>query len=1245
MTTHPPTTHHPTTPSPWQPVGEIVRFELQESLRTRFLPLAFGFFLVVGLLVMHVNGSDVLFFPFLRQAAGTATKPGEMIPYANAPLAIMNTVSLLAGIPLAIVVAGIFADRATKDFTANMDGLLFTSPLKEWQFAAGRLIASFLISLMVFLGLGFGLWLGSILPWMAPQRIGPFNFLSYVQPYLSFVIPNILIFGLFSFALGLLSRRTLTSYLSIVGLYLASSIVIFIFSALNLDPFFNVLANPFGSGSVDYAVRFWTKIEQNTLPVPFAPAIWLSRLIYLGLSAAFFAWIWRRFSFAGMATARPNPRLEQFLDWVERRFLGWKTTPPRELPAEAAPARSELAALPTAHRHYGPDAQASHVWRIAQMELKRLIWNPLVLAVLSISVLVLMVLVGTSIRDNSDLPALPATAFIVEMASLLMKFLAPLLIIFLAGDLIWREREVKVDPFTDPLPVRSWALVLGKLLALALILALVLVLLTVGGLLAQTLQQYTHYELGVYAVGVFTLVLVDLLLISILAMTIQVLVNQKFLGYLLSAALVIVFAQGGNLFRSARLLQYGYKPDAHYSSISGYGGMLEPVRWYQGYWLAIALLLLCISALFWVRGVDTQPKQRWRIARQRFTRPMQTVMGLSALAAILLGGWIFYNTHLLNPALSRAQVEAQVIAYEQAYGRLIEAQPKITAVDWQGDLYPEADGRFAVKGTYTLENKTQKPIDTILLNLPRGIQVNQLTVNGNAATTTAEHPVVQAYEFPLGAPLPPGATAEVSFDLLKKPGSAVAGEGIKDFSSHFENGLNFRSLDFMPMVGFFQRPRLKDAQKRQQAGLPPLDPIVEAARLTQYTPLIPAGDADLAQFSATLSTSADQIAITSGELVRDWVEGNRHYFQYQSREPILPVVPILSGRYEVLKDQWQDVQMELYYHPGHDRNLERMVRGMKNTLDYATQNFGPFPHKTLRLVEVPYVGEAVSYPATITRGERFGYLTKFDDKDPTSVDEAFRIAAHETAHQWWGQQLLPSAAPGNKFLLEALPEYTANQVYGREYGPEKLGFALRRNLDGYLRNRSQSDVPLVEAEAQHLVYLKGALALFALQDYLGEDVVNGALANLLKQYADVPPYPSATDLVAALRAVTPAKYQYLITDLFETVTLYDNRITAATVTPRPDGKFDVTLTINTAKVRSDEAGNETPAPMNQEEIDVGVYNAEGKLIYLKKHPFSDGESQITVTVDQQPLRAGIDPLHKLIDKLPDDNWVAVHEAS
>lgn len=298
------------------------------------------------------------------------------------------------------------------------------------------------------------------------------------------------------------------------------SIVDFLVSTLKLDPFFNVLIQPFGASLVDYAVRFWTKVQKNTLLVPFVPVIWLSRLLYLGLSIAFFAWVWRRFSFSGVAAAHPNPRLERLLGWAEQRLMFWKVRSPHTPKAVAPRAGEPLQQVPTAHLHYGTSAQLRHTWRIAQLELKRLIWNPLVLAVLMISILVLMLLVGTSMKDSSGAPTLPETGAIVEMASLLVKFLAPLLIIFLAGDLVWREREVKIDALSDPLPVRSWVLVLGKLLALSFILAFALVLLVVGGVLAQTVQQYTHYELRVYGVGLFTLILVDLLLISVLAIAI-----------------------------------------------------------------------------------------------------------------------------------------------------------------------------------------------------------------------------------------------------------------------------------------------------------------------------------------------------------------------------------------------------------------------------------------------------------------------------------------------------------------------------------------------------------------------------------------------------------------------------------------------------------------------------------------------------------------------------------------------------
>ena len=133
------------------------------------------------------------------------------------------------------------------------------------------------------------------------------------------------------------------------------------------------------------------------------------------------------------------------------------------------------------------------------------------------------------------------------------------------------------------------------------------------------------------------------------------------------------------------------------------------------YWLADCPAAVFVSRYsFGWRGVDTQPQQRWRIACQRFTRPMQLAVALSAIAAVSLGGLIFYNTLIVNAGPSQAEEQTQLIAYETAYGALRDAQPKITAINLQGDLYPEEDSRFAVKGTYTLENQTDQAIDTIL---------------------------------------------------------------------------------------------------------------------------------------------------------------------------------------------------------------------------------------------------------------------------------------------------------------------------------------------------------------------------------------------------------------------------------------------------------------------------------------------------------------------------------------------------
>ena len=204
---------------------------------------------------------------------------------------------------------------------------------------------------------------------------------------------------------------------------------------------------------------------------------------------------------------------------------------------------------------------------------------------------------------------------------------------------------------------------------------------------------------------------------------------------------------------------------------------------------------------------------------------------------------------------------------------------------------------------------------------------------------------------------------------------------------------------------------------------------------------------------------------------------------------------------------------------------------------------------------------------------------------------------------------------------------------------------LKYELDNYLSSRGnerKKEQPLFRNENQpYIHYRKGSVAMYALQDAIGEDNVNRALASYIKKVAfQEPPYTISRELVAEFRAVTPPEYQYLITDLFETITLWENRAISATYKDKGNGRYDVTLKVAAKKVRADEEGRQTDVPMD-DLVDIGVLGADDAPLYLKKQRVKTGETTLTIEVTGKPLKAGIDPINKLIDRRSDDNVVPV----
>jgi hypothetical protein len=219
-------------------------------------------------------------------------------------------------------------------------------------------------------------------------------------------------------------------------------------------------------------------------------------------------------------------------------------------------------------------------------------------------------------------------------------------------------------------------------------------------------------------------------------------------------------------------------------------------------------------------------------------------------------------------------------------------------------------------------------------------------------------------------------------------------------------------------------------------------------------------------------------------------------------------------------------------------------------------------------------------------------------------------------------------------------------------GPDEARRVYDYQMDRYLSRRAdfQRDVPLVEVEDQpHVAYGKGAVAMYTLREYLGDEIVNTALRRFLEKHRESgPPYPAALDLVRELRAVTPDSLQYLITDLFETITLLDVKTTGAVVQRTADGQYEVTLDVAATKLRADSAGHETETPMD-DFVEVGVFapgtgDGLGVPLHLQRHSVRSGKQTIRITVPREPARAGVDPWRKLIERGREDNVVEVKAA-
>lgn len=1200
---------------------EIFRFEFAYQIRQVSRWLYFAVLAVIAFLVIRGNHIyDAREGYFLLDS-----------PYSIA------SVIVIVGLKWLLIAAPVAGDSAARDVETRMYPLVYTSPVSKYSYLGGRFLASFVLNALILLGVPAGILIatyapgiGEYMPAVEPEILGSFRLGSYLSAYAVIALTNAFFVTTLQFSFSALNRRAVISYLVGATLLLAGYIGTPILLLIAPEQV-ALLLDPTGVMGILHLSQGWTPIERNARLIALENSFLWNRLLWISIGLGFLAFTYFRFQFAQPLTSRFWSRLTR-----------WRQDKRSSTIADTGINGNNSTSVPQIRRNFDLAASARQTFAIAWDSFRTIAKRPSGILLLTILALLAVLFIPLN-ANHLRVPFFLRTEYVLTFLTVPLTdpktfwIIIPLLIIYYAGELVWREREAGLSEIADAAPVPEWILLLGKFTGLGLILVVWITLLAIAGVLAQAIMNYNDFEIGLYLKVLFGLQLPEYLLFACLTLTLHVLVNQKHLGHLASLAAYGLIAFAPMLGLTHHLLIFSSAPNWSYTDMVGFGSSLYPWLWFKLYWAAWVLLLAVVAKLFWVRSRESSFKSRFQSARRRFNNPTAGTGAAALLVIITVGGFIFYNTNVLNEYQTASAMIERRAEYERRYGQYENIpQPRITETNLHVEIYPN-ERAADIRGTYRLVNRSAAPIESIHLATSPEVKTGEISFDRPASPTLADEEFNHLI-YTLNEPLQPGDSLSLNFEVHFKP-PGFRNSGADD--SVTANGSYFKNLDWLPAVGYQPTREINDAANRRLYNLPARS---EIPALDDVTARGLRADGDRIIFKAVVGTGENQTAVAPGTLRRTWTENNRRYFEYATDAPIRNEYAFFSADYAVREAIWNDVAIQIFYHPAHTTNLDRILRSAQASLEYHARHFGPYPNDYLRFVERS--GSGIGMHSDATTIDYYEGSTRFDPaNDPRGLDFVSAVVAHEVGHQWWGgSQLTPAYVEGAPLLIESAAWFTAMGVMDEGYGSEQQQRLVNFMQETYETPRSPAAVPLLRAASDwYLAYRKGPLALYTLSKYISKERVNLALRRLLKKHGSgIPPLPTSLDLYRELQTVTPDSHQYLLHDLLAANTFWKLDTEEAEAQQTVSSDWQVTLKVRAQKVVIDSAGIESILPMD-DWVEIGVFapaeneTKPGEPLYLQMHRLVSGQQTITVTMTKKPARAGIDPAHLLIDLKTNDN--------
>ncbi len=1105
-----------------------------------------------------------------------------------------------------------------RDKQHHMEHLIYSTSIKKNQFFWSRFLGIFTFSVLAFTPYLIGFALGVSFSNLDPERVGAFSLMTYLQPWLYMVLPNIFICSSLIFAVSTLTKNNTATYASAVFIYMLYFVsAIFLNSPLIAQSVpaspesmaIAALADPFGIAAFFEQTQYWTPFQKNTELLSFSGLFMGNRLLWILGSVGMLLLTYAVFSFRTLSKkVKKAPKVE-------------KET-------------KEIIAYQPIEGVYSLKAKGRAFVSLIKIELSGVFKSLPFLAVLIMwSFIVFSEIYSTVVGGGNYNDSLyPFTNLLIELMTNPLSVFSHILMVFYSGELLWKERGLNFNTIIDATPVTNTVFFLSKFITL-LLLPSILILSGIAICIGfQAFLGYTNFELDLYA-SLFYFQGIPLLVFCMIAMLVHSLVKNKYMGMGIFGAIIILSMKASFLGLEHPLTSIGFLPNPSYNNMNGFSGITKLFHHLSLYWLAFGGMLSLITFKLWQRGIIASVRYQLKTLKSNWNKGQ--VFAFAVLAMVFMGAasMVYYNNNILmtyetssDNLDSREQYERKFKQYQD----LERLYP--IAIKTEIGLFPSEE-MYTVKADYILKNKSKHPISQVFLTERVPLQ----SISIEQAELIEHDTIFGTYLFEFKNAIAPEQTLKYTFETKKVL------KGYETDRTIIQNGSYITHRNFDPFH-YGSGMEITDPMERQKRNLPKRLEEIE----TDSHIAIEDNRMGKINFETIISTQKDQVALSSGTLLKEWTKEDRNYYHFKSKTKIVPTMAYFSADYATKKTNYKGIAIANYYHPAHEFNIEQIETSIKNTLDYCIENFGPYAFDAIRFAEIPghWSFGGFAHPGLVSMVEDRLYLVDNTDKD------AFNLVAkrtiHEVAHQWWGHTLTPKVIDGGAIFVEGFAKYTEavimEQVYGKGAVFQLSETANRR----YFRGRTFASTPepglYLEDDQDYLAYGKSLTVLLALRDLIGEKQVNSILRNLTDTYRDEEEFKvTALDFIEELYAASPAKYHGLVDDWLKKVITYDLGIKESSYTALADGTFEVTVKVKAKRFETVASGETQEIGIN-EPVRIGIFTEhpslvkeEDAILHYEMQQINKEASELKLIVKERPTFIAIDPYGTRSDENRVDN--------